>query len=217
MDRKRIVLIGIMVFLVIFIADITYILAFKINAFDRDLYSKKFEKYNVYGEFPLHDVDRINSEILDYLQDRRDDFDDVLFKKKEVDHFRDVKHLIQKLDVYFYFAVIFSVFLFFSLFFLDKNRFVKNLARILFFSGVLGVLFGIVVLLLVAFDFSGFFSFFHKVAFPQGGWLFSASDNIIKLYPSGFFYDMAKRIFLDSLLYANILILVGVLIFVKND
>lgn len=214
MKIKRVIII---VLLVLFIADIIYITSFKLNAFNSKFYSKEFEKYNIYGEFPLQDVDRINSEVLDYLQDKRDEFDTSLFGVEEISHFRDVKKVIQGIDIYFYFALILSIGLLVGLFFLDRKIFFEDLGRVLFFSGVVALFFGVVVLVLFVFDFGSSFTFFHKVFFPQGGWLFSATDNIIKLYPSGLFYDIAKRIFIDSILYANILILAGVLVFLKND
>jgi len=215
MKSNKVIILVILVLLVLFIADIVYIIGFKANAFDLDFYSKEFEKYDVYDEFP--DADNINLEVLDYLRDERDDLDASLFNSNEIEHFRDVKAVIQRIDVYFYLALIVSVLLIFGLFILDRKGFFRNLSKVLFFGGVVALLFGIVVLVLVVFDFGSLFNLFHRVVFPQGGWLFGASDNIIKLYPSGFFYDMAKRIFLSSMLYANILILVGVLLFLKNE
>jgi integral membrane protein (TIGR01906 family) len=211
--KKKTIIIIISVLLVLFLSDIVYITSFKVNAFNEEFYSKEFEKYGVYGEFPGKDVDKINSELLLYLRDKKDDYNKELFNQEEVEHLRDVKVLIAKIDVYYYFILIFSILLIASLFLLDKKSFLRNSSFVLFFSGVFTLFFVVILLVLMMLNFDGFFTFFHKLFFPQGGWLFSSSDNIIKLYPFGFFYDIAKRIFLNIVLYANILILAGVSLF----
>ena len=81
----------------------------------------------------------------------------------------------------------------------------------LFFSGLSVLFVAVVFLILGFFNFDGLFTLFHKIFFPQGGYSFSASSNIIKLYPFSLFYDIAKRIFIGTVIYGNILILVGFL------
>lgn len=213
MKTKRILKYTIFILLILCITDIIYLTSFKLNAFSERFYSKEFEKYNIYGEFPDKDIDKINSELLLYLKDKKDDYDTALFNQEEVDHLKDVKVLIQKINIFYYSILIISILLIVALFLLGKDDFLKNLTRVLFFGGLFTLFIAIVLLVLVMLNFDGFFTFFHKIFFPQGGWLFSSSDNIIKLYPSGFFYDIAKKIFLNVVLYGNILILAAVLIF----
>ncbi len=215
MNKKTIIII-ILVLLILFLGDIVYISSFKLNAFNKKFHKKEFEKYGVYGKFPGKDVDNINSELLLYLRDKKEDYNKELFNEEEIEHLRDVKVLIAKVDIYYYFILIVSILLIVTLFLLDKKSFLRNSSFVLFFSGVFTLFFVVIFLVSVMLNFDGFFTFFHKIFFPQGGWLFSSSDNITKLYPSGFFCDIAKRILLNIVLYANILILAAVLIFFKR-
>jgi len=81
----------------------------------------------------------------------------------------------------------------------------------LFYSGISVISLTIVILALILLNFDIIFTLFHKVFFPQGGWLFNASDKIVNLYPSGLFYDIAKNIFFSVLIYGGLLILSGIL------
>lgn len=216
-NKKRIITV-ILVLLVLSVTYIVYLTSFNLNAFNEKFYRKEFEKYNVYGEFPDRDVDKINFGLLLYLRDKKDDFDRELFNEEEVEHLRDVKVLIQKINIFYYSISIISILLIVGLFLLNKKDFLKNIAVVLFFSGLFSLFMVIPLLVLVWLNFDGVFTIFHHIFFPQGGWLFSASDNIIRLYPSGFFYDMAKRIFIGIMFYGNLLILAAILLFwIKND
>ena len=217
MKKKRIIIIAIIILLVLFISDILYLVSFNLNAYDERFYSKEFTKYDVYGEFPGKDIDRINSELLLYIKGKKDEYNTELFNDNEIEHMEDVRDLIHGLNIYYYFAMVFCVLLFVALFFLNKKRFFKNVAAVLFFSGAFSLVFVILLLVWVWIDFSSIFTVFHRAFFPQGGWMFAASDNIIKLYPSGLFYDIAKKIFISVVFYGNILILGGILLFWKND
>ena len=213
MKNKKIIITIVFVLLILCIADIVYLTSFNFNAFNKKFYSKEFKKYNIYGEFPDKDIDRVNSELLLYLGGKGESFDKELFNEEEVVHLRDVKVLIQKMNIYYYSILIISILLLVGLFLLDKKGFLRNLSKVLFFGGVLTLFSVIVLLVLIKLNFSGIFTVFHHIFFPQGGWLFSASDNIIRLYPFGFFYDITKRIFISIVVYGNILILAGVLLF----
>jgi integral membrane protein (TIGR01906 family) len=95
----------------------------------------------------------------------------------ELDHMQDVKILIDVLLVIFVIGV----------FTLKKTGF-KMRER---FSG-----YGL--LLVVAFfagmslkGFSGAWTNFHKIFFPQGGWYFPADSTIITMYPESYFFSAA--------------------------
>jgi len=213
MKSKRIIKHIILIILILNLIMIVYLISFSLNAFNERFYKKEFNKYNIYREFPDKDIEKINSELLLYLKDKRDDFNTELFNEEEINHLKDVKLLIQKLNIFYYLIWTILILLIVILFSLDKRRFSKNLSVILFFSGLLTLFSVIILFISVKLNFSGVFTAFHHISFPKGGWLFSSSDNIIKLYPSGFFYDMAKRIFISIFLYGNILILAAILLF----
>jgi len=212
MVNKRLVKNIMLILLILCIIDITYLTSFKLNAFNKGFYSREFSKYDIYGKFPGEDIDKVNSELLLYLRDKSDDFDISLFNDNEIKHLKDVKVLINWLEVYYYSLIIVSIMLIVTLFLLSRKNFLKSLSFALFFSGLGVLLFTIILLILIILNFDGVFTVFHRIFFPQGGYLFSASDNIIKLYPFGLFYDIAKNIFMNIVFYGNILIGVGVLL-----
>jgi integral membrane protein (TIGR01906 family) len=210
--KKKIVI----VLLILCMLDIVYLTSFKVNGFNTKFYSSEFSKYDVYSDFPSKDIDKMNSEILDYLR-YNGEYDKELFNEEEITHFEDVRLLILKLNIYFYSLLVVFVFLLVLLYVLDKKKFLRNLALMLFFSGLSILIVTIALLILSVFNFDGLFIVFHKMFFPQGGYSFSASSNIIKLYPASLFYDIAKNIFLNIIYYGNLLIGVGVLLILKND
>ncbi|MBW2974963.1 TIGR01906 family membrane protein [Candidatus Woesearchaeota archaeon] len=210
MKRKNLIINSIIFLLILCIIILVFLTSFNLNAFNESFYKKEFEKYRIYETFPDKDIERINSGLLSYLKGKESDFNKELFNQKEIEHLKDVKLLIQKINLTYCSISIVSVTSVLALFLLDKKRFLKNLSIAIFAGGLASVLCVIAVLLLIKMNFSSVFTVFHHIFFPQGGWLFSSSDNIIKLYPSGLFYDAAKRIFTSAFLYGNILILVGV-------
>lgn len=218
MKNKQIIIAIISILLILIITEAIYLTSLKLNAFNEKFYKKEFRKYNIYEKFPDKDIDKINSDLLLYLKDKRDDFNKELFNQEEIGHLKDVNILIQKINIFYYSTLIISILLIIILFPLNKKHFLKNFSIILFSSSVLTLFVAIILLVLVWLNFDCVFTAFHHIFFPQGGWLFSSSDNIIKLYPTEFFYDMAKRIFISIVFYANILILVAILLFFyKND
>lgn len=218
MGSRKIAINTILALLAVGFMGVIYLTSFNLNAFNESFYSKEFKKYNVYGKFPTNDIDKINSDLLSYLKDKKDDFNKELFNQEEIKHLEDVKVVIQKINIFYYSILIISILLIMISFLLNRKGFLRNLSIILFFGG-LSTLFSVIILLvLIKLNFDGVFTIFHHIFFPQGGWLFSSSDNIINLYPAEFFYDIAKRIFISIVFYGNILIGVSILLFaIKND
>jgi integral membrane protein (TIGR01906 family) len=213
MKKRKIAIIIISVLLILGISDIAYLTGFKLNVFNERFHQKEFEKYNVYNEFPNKDINNINSDIILYLKGINDDYSKELFNQEEIKHLKDVRDIISKLNVIYYSYIAILILLTASLFILDKKDFLKNIRIILFLSGALTLVIAVILLVLIIFSFNNVFTVFHSVIFPQGGYTFAASDNIIKLYPSGFFYDIAKKIFISIIIYGNILILASISLF----
>lgn len=211
MGKKKLLIILILIAIILNLLLLVYLTSYKLNVFNEDFYKKEFTKYNVYGIFPDKDIDKINSEILMYLKDKRGDFNKDLFNQREIDHLNDVKSVMQKADIFYYSLIILSIILITILFRLDKKHFLINIASVLFFSWLSILLSAVIAVCLISLNFENFFTLFHNVFFPQGNWLFNASDNIIKLYPSKLFYDLGKNIFTDALIYGNILIVAAIL------
>lgn len=202
----------IFVILVLNLIILVYLTSFKLNAFNEKFYGKEFEKYDVYGKFPEHDIDKINSGLLLYLKGRSDSYDKELFNQREISHLEDVKILIGKIGIFYYFILIISILLIIFLFLLDKKGFMRDISIVSFYSGLSIFIFSLVLVILIVFNFDNVFTLFHRMFFVSGSWIFSSSDSLVNIYPSGFFYDIAKTIFFHGFLYGNILIVSGFLL-----
>ena len=199
--------------LVLNLIILVYLTSFKLNAFNESFYKKEFEKYDVYGKFPEQDIDKINSGLLLYLKGRSDSYNKELFNQREISHLEDVKILMGKIDIFYYFILIISILLMVLLFLLDRKRFLKYLSSLSLYSGLVIFVFSLVLFILIVFNFDNVFTLFHRMFFVGGSWIFSSSDSLVNIYPSGFFYDIAKIIFFHGFLYGNILIVLGFLVY----
>ena len=198
------------IIMAVILAFLLFFLNFRLVLFNEGFYKKEFEKFDIYEEIP--DADQINSDVLSYFRSSDNLIKNDFFNENEKMHLFDVRLVIR--NVLFLFYSLLAIFL--VLVVLMRRIFsFKDFSFIFFFGGAFTFVISFFLWLIAKLNFSGFFTFFHKIFFPQGNWLFDpAVDKIILLYPSGFFYDMAVKIFLDSLYWALVLILIGVLIFV---
>ena len=84
MNKKRAVIYSVIILLVLFISDIVYLTSFRLNAYDEGFHSEEFAKYDVHGEFPGEDIDKLNSELLLYIRGKRNDYNKGLFNDREI-------------------------------------------------------------------------------------------------------------------------------------
>ncbi|MBU0628675.1 MAG: DUF1461 domain-containing protein [Nanoarchaeota archaeon] len=211
MLRKKNVILALCFGLAVCICLVVFITSFKLNSFGEEFYKVEFEKYDVYGNFYGQDVDEINQEVLDYIKGKGDSLDTEVFEKNEIEHLVDVRGVIAKINSFYYWSWLISVVLMVVLFSVNRKGFVKNIIKVLVYSGLSTIILTLVILALVILKFDSVFTSFHHIFFPQGGWLFNTSDKIVNLYPSGLFYDIAKRIFFSVMVYGCVLILLGAL------
>lgn len=217
MKNKKII-IFIIILLIIDVYLLLYLINFNIIAFDKNFYKKEFLKYDVYSKLADKNIEEINNDVLLYLKHGNNELiENDFFNIKEKQHLLDVKNLIQGLNLFFYSLIILFVFLSIILIFLVKNRkkMIKYTSIILIGGGLLTIVDVFFFWLIVKYNFAGFFDKFHNLFFKSGTWVFDpAIDKITTLYPSGFFYDITMKIVLDTLFWALILVLVGILLLV---
>ena len=53
------------------------------------------------------------------------------------------------------------------------------------------------------------FTEFHNLFFEPGTWVFEANDLLPNLFPNGFFYNLAFRIFGISAIFGGIMVFIG--------
>ena len=126
------------------------LLSFSLIVFNLNFYEKKFEKYKVYNNLGKEKVDSLTIELIDYLKGKSE-LKSKIFSEKEKLHLLDVKNLIRKSFLFFYFVLI-SFILLLSYSLCKKD---KNIGNYFIFGGLLAFLLTLIVLLLtkIHFDF----------------------------------------------------------------
>lgn len=220
----------ILVILCLSTAFMIYLSNMEAVAFDAGLYSDKFSEYGIYSRFNSSvDIDGEAEFLIGYLQegsgaDGSGEIDSDLYNAKEKTHLVEVKDLFAVFHTLLNIAVALSVLAMFLLLVFVKKYLVQmkpeyhqeylkqTLSRILILTGYIvdgiAALFG----LMVAF-FSGAFYYFHILFFRTDTWMLDPRvDNLIRMFPEQFFFDLFLRIVLMSVLFGTVMIAIGFLI-----
>ena len=221
MEKKKLKLFSlvIVVLLVSNIPFLLYLLSFRLTAFDENYYRSEFQKYGVYGQFPDSDIDRINSDLLHYLKYGKTNnlIESDFFSQREKEHLLDVKRLVQ-FTMRFFYIIILNIIILLAilactakkLFGRIKSRLIKPLSAVLIWGGALTLVHSFLLWYSAKTDFLDLFTKFHQLFFKPGSWIFDT--NIVKLYNQSFFYDIAAKIVLNTLIMALIIIVIGLLL-----
>ena len=218
MEKRKLLIWVVAILLIIHIPLFLYLLNFMLTAFNENYYKSEFQRYGIYNKFPNEDVGKINHDLLSYLKnDKTQNLVNIdFFNERERGHLLDVKNLIHKFILFFYIAVFDIIFLIIILVYLAKKEIKKYIPIILIWGGVLNFVGASLFYLLIKFNFNWIFGLFHKTFFKPGSWIFDT--NIVELYPSGFFYDVASKIVLNALIMAFMVIIIGLCLYksIKN-
>ncbi|MFH2028381.1 MAG: DUF1461 domain-containing protein [Nanoarchaeota archaeon] len=206
----------IVILLIIIIPQILTLLAAKNITFDENFYRVEFVKHEVYENFP--DVNEVNSKLLHYLRyDKTDNLVDIdKYNDREKQHLLDVKWVVQGLLSYLNYIAIACVVLIITLFFLNKKEFTYNMGAVCVFGGGLTFLLALLIVILSQLNFGFLFTKFHQAFFKAGTWLFSAEDNLIKIYQEKIFFDILQNILFTALFLAGIVLVIGLLLKTKK-
>lgn len=126
------------------------------------------------------------------------------FTTDEASHLVDVQKVMVFTNYVFY-----SLLLLLSL---TLNYYRKDkafLQKVLRYAGIYTVAFIFILLISSFFFFNTIFTIFHQVFFPQGNWIFPADSLLIQTFPLDFFITISKDIFLLSLFFGIIFILLS--------
>ncbi|MDP7180224.1 MAG: DUF1461 domain-containing protein [Candidatus Woesearchaeota archaeon] len=196
--------------LILFISSLILLTNFKLVLFNEDFYQQEFTKLNIYNKF--ENADEINKDLLNYFKNKENLIQNDFFNEKEKSHLADVKRLINISLNLFYLLLISSIVLLVLSLIHNKDR-IKSLSNIFILSAILTFTKLLFTYILIRLNFSTIFLSFHYVFFPQGNFLFNpAVDNIVNLYPSQFFLDITQRMITDTLFWAFIVLLIGILL-----
>ena len=86
------------IFLALIISLSIFLLSVRLVVYDEGIYKKEFSKYNVYENLRGVDIENINKEVLGYFKGKQN-LESDFFTLREKEHLRDVKNLIQFLNI----------------------------------------------------------------------------------------------------------------------
>ena len=200
------------VLLIIIFSILPLFLSSYFSIFNKSFYKKEFTKYNIYQKYEGINLDDYNDQVLDYLKGGKENMPDTIsLTGKELVHMKDVKNIFSGFLLLFNSLLIISIILLVILISFNK----KKLSKIFFYSGIFSLALSIVLLLFFYFSFISSFTIFHNIFFEENSWLFNPYDNIINIYPVGFFFDISLKIFLGMIILS--LLLLGMGLFRKTN
>ena len=168
---------------------ITTDLRFAINS--ASLYEYGFNKYHVSEATGLDKEELLGvaDQIITYFNSDEEFLDVDLFNERDVAHMKDVRGLVQ-LAYRLQLASLAYIVVYAAInFVLLRGAFWRDLARRLVWGG------GTLIVLLATLgvwsvvDFDSLFLLFHLVSFSNDLWRLSAGDNLLLMFPEGFFND----------------------------
>lgn len=203
-------------------------------AFDESYYHNQFEKLAIYGRFniPKQQLNDVNHALLNYLRHGQGDInisintininssenasiDEKFFNERETTHLVEVRELIQTSLIILYFCLTVFILLMLIIYFRKKEQFIRNMMTIMISGSALNIIAMLSLGTMLLTDFSGFFTKFHLALFESDTWLLNPqTDNLIRMFPEQFFYDIGIRIAVNSLIIS--IVIIFVCIYVKK-
>lgn len=127
-------------------------------------------------------------------------------------HMQDVKNLYDNLFLVFLFLCVFVVSFLVLLLIKDRKAYRSFMVHYLYFGGLFTLILLLLIIILSFIDFDVVFGVFHTLFFRQGSYLFSDQSILIRLFPSTFFFDALKRIFILSFVLSALFTVAGYLL-----
>ncbi|MBW2966651.1 DUF1461 domain-containing protein [Candidatus Woesearchaeota archaeon] len=191
--------------LVVSIPFLIFLSAVRLTVFDINFYEKEFDKYNPSVENKIE----ITKNLIYFLSKEGDNSYISSFREVEQEHLLEVRDVMNMFFYIFYFVLVIIV-LSIALLYIDKKSFFENLGISLFYSSFVGGII-LIVLALLAWNFSSSFSYFHQIFFKTQ-WQFPSDYLLVTLFQAQFFFDIFSRILLVSLIGIILTGIIGYLI-----
>jgi len=164
---------------------ILIILSFKLTLFNPAIYSQDQDTQNV----------------IDFLKNKAELNDKFTLKEKL--HFKDVKSILNKINLVFYFLLIIYGYLLFNL----KSRITETL----FYAGIVSLVTSTLFITSILLFFSSVFVNMHHLLFKNNLWVLSPNLLTIQLFPQSFFYKFSIIFITIAIILSIGLILIGFL------
>jgi integral membrane protein (TIGR01906 family) len=145
----------------------------------------------------------VNNEGIDFLGDLTFDDGEPIYNANELSHMEDVKTVVTGMRIG---LTVSAVVLLGIILLAVKQGWRREVLRAFRKGGwaTVGLIAAILVFVAVAFD--PLFTWFHKIFFQDGTWMFYTSDTLIRLFPMRFWQDAFIAVGLFSLIFAGLLI-----------
>lgn len=185
-------------------------------------YRYEFTKYSSDDRvgISMDELLRVKDDMMSYLKGKKENLSDItatikgkkntpFFNEREISHMEDVRALFLKAVLIRRILFVFCIVLLF-LIKIGKGDAAEILFRTLPFG--MGAFLGIFILMLalIASDFSKYFILFHHIFFDNELWMLDpATDNLINIVPEGFFFETAALISLVFILLSIIILLIS--------
>jgi len=183
----------------------------KAIAFDINFYEKEFEKYNP----EVENATEITRNLLDYLKNKQVGESYIKeFSEEERLHLKEVKNRFQTMFTILEVSILAVMVLLVALYYVDKKKFLGNIAAFFMLKG-----FGMIIIgLFFIYSYIRFeeaFTRFHQTLL-FGQWQFSPGSKLVTLFPAQFFIDITKRLFINTLIIAAIVLGIGLMFYYLN-
>lgn len=170
---------------------------------DTDFYTAGFKKYDIAAKTGIAEagLNQVAQQFVEYFNSEQEYLDIKitqrgqlvnLFNPREIQHMRDVKGLVNFGYLVQWLSLLFTtIFTSIGLFWWKGKK--RRITYKLVLIGCLATLFVIFLIGgMVLFNFEGFFLGFHLLSFTNDLWVLDPlRDNLIQMFPEGFFFDAA--------------------------
>ncbi|SES90078.1 integral membrane protein TIGR01906 [Natronincola peptidivorans] len=192
--------------------------AVEIVVFNTNHYMTEYEKHGITSVTGMDEenLQHVTEELLSYLKDTRDDLEIKAVVKGEVREVfgeREKLHMVDVKDLFIngrWIRNISIVLLGVLLILLIKidNLWKKGIAKTLMYSAMANIDLLIILFLLMYFDFTKYFDYFHYIFFDNDLWILDPNKEIlIQMLPERFFYNTAVKI---AIIHITAIVTLGV-------
>lgn len=193
-------------FLIILLPALIILINFQYLIYNTNFYQKIFKKIGVYNTFQSHEiVDLETANLLDYFQNRAG-LNSNFFSEQAMLHLIDVKNLLNLVTNFLYltsFAILVSIIILFS------KRKQRKIFEAVFASSIITLIATGFLTAGILNYFESIFRGFHLAVFKNNLWLFPESENLIKLFPQGFFVSFANSLVRNIAISSALLALIS--------
>ena len=194
-------------------------------AFNNHLYESEYEKYDIRARFdPSVNLTNETQYLLEYLSKGTGEIQTTFFNAREKTHLVEVRDLFKLVSTLFQISAVIAAICALALAFLvamqsanyseheNREHYKKTLARFLVMTGAIACICALFFIFMML-TFSSSFIKFHELLFKTDTWMLDpATDNLIRMFPENFFFDLFMRIVSLSVIFAGILMAAGFLI-----